>query len=49
MAVIGTPLESATSFALQNLKGKNILLKTPHTSNTKLERIELGLTWKPPL
>lgn len=49
MAVIGTPLESTTSFALQNLKGKNILLKTPHTSDTKLEQIVLGLTWKPPL
>lgn len=49
MAVIDTPLESTTSFALQNLKGKNILLKTLHTSDTKLEQIELGLTWKPPL
>lgn len=49
MAVIGTPLESTTSFALQNLKGKNILLKTPHTSDTKPEQTELGLTWKPPL
>lgn len=48
MAVIGTPLASTTSFALQNLKGENILLKTPHTSDTKREQIELGLTWKPP-
>ena len=49
MAVIGTPLQSMTFFALQNLKGKNILLTTLHTSDTKLEQIELGLTRKPPL
>lgn len=47
MAVKGSTLESMTSFALQNLKVKNILLKTLYTADTKLEGIEMELTRKP--